>query len=221
MSGFQKFYGLELELEDSSNLPKIPVLMDATIEQIDGFRFLYILPVSQQRLFIEDTRYSQNSDLNEEEYQREILNWVQKSSWTVKSISHVEKGVLPIPLIKKKESADYRKVGLAGNRFHLITGYSLGAITQQLDEMLNNEKKSQRFKIQTSIFIILNRLMFWGVDSQDRIKIFKFFYKLPKDTIERFYAGQLKLRDLRAFFSTSPPVSITKAIRIIFQSLFG
>ena len=219
-SGFQKFYGLELEIESGPQLPQIPLLMDACIEQIDGFRFLYVLPISPQRLFIEDTRYSQNPDLDEEVYQREILSWVQKNNWTLKAISHVERGVLPIPLLRQSKSTDHRKIGLAGNRFHYITGYSLGAITEQLDGMLADEPKSKSSEIQKSIFIILNRLMFWGVDSENRIKIFKFFYKLPKDTIERFYAGKLKICDLKIFFSTKPPVSIRKAIQITIQSLF-
>ena len=102
--------------------------MDTRVEQVDGFRFLYVLPVSPQRLFIEDTRYSQNSDLDEEVYQREILNWVQKNNWTIKAISHTERGVLPIPLLKQSESTDHRKIGLSGNRFHYIIGYSLGVI---------------------------------------------------------------------------------------------
>lgn len=43
VSGFQKFVGVELELGRAHGLQR-PILMDATVEQRDGFRFMYTLP---------------------------------------------------------------------------------------------------------------------------------------------------------------------------------
>mgnify|MGYP001270240259 CR=1 FL=1 len=55
--GYQKFVGLELRLAAPHGLVR-PILMDATVPQVDGFRFLYTLPFAPDRLLIEDTRYS-------------------------------------------------------------------------------------------------------------------------------------------------------------------
>ena len=32
--------------------------MDATVEQIDGYRFIYLLPTGEHEIFVEDTYYS-------------------------------------------------------------------------------------------------------------------------------------------------------------------
>ena len=55
--GFQKFLGLELEFEAAARA-RAPLLMDATVPQLGGFRFFYVLPLSPTRLLVEDTRFS-------------------------------------------------------------------------------------------------------------------------------------------------------------------
>ena len=52
--GWQKFYGRELSLGEAHGVPR-PVIMDATVAQVDGYRFLYCLPFAATRLFVEDT----------------------------------------------------------------------------------------------------------------------------------------------------------------------
>ena len=47
--GFQKFVGRTLALEGGHGL-RGPILMDATVPQEDGFRFLYTLPVGDRRV---------------------------------------------------------------------------------------------------------------------------------------------------------------------------
>ena len=46
--GYQKFHGFEVELKDFDWPETIPTLMDATVDQQDGFRFLYVLPFSRR-----------------------------------------------------------------------------------------------------------------------------------------------------------------------------
>ncbi|HLU65343.1 MAG TPA: lycopene cyclase family protein, partial [Kofleriaceae bacterium] len=53
-AGYQKFVGVELALARPHGLDE-PTLMDATVAQIDGFRFIYTLPLSPDRLLVEDT----------------------------------------------------------------------------------------------------------------------------------------------------------------------
>src|SRR5687768_15336899 len=56
--GFQKFVGLELEV-DASTAPTTPLLMDARVPQTDGFRFFYVLPLAAERVLVEDTYFSE------------------------------------------------------------------------------------------------------------------------------------------------------------------
>ena len=61
--GWQKFIGMEFALDEPHGLTH-PIVMDATVEQIDGYRFVYTLPFSATRLFVEDTYYSDTPDLH-------------------------------------------------------------------------------------------------------------------------------------------------------------
>src|SRR6185295_5109919 len=61
-TGFQKFVGLELLVR--SHAITRPILMDATVPQLDGFRFMYVLPLGPDRLLVEDTYFSTSPDLD-------------------------------------------------------------------------------------------------------------------------------------------------------------
>ena len=54
--GYQKFVGLELEVAPES-VPIEPTLMDCTIDQVDGLRFFYVLPLAPNRVLVEDTYF--------------------------------------------------------------------------------------------------------------------------------------------------------------------
>src|SRR5512139_1189511 len=51
---FQKFVGRTVDFTAGHGVQR-PVIMDATVEQHDGYRFLYFLPLTTSRLLIEDT----------------------------------------------------------------------------------------------------------------------------------------------------------------------
>ena len=62
--GFRKFVGVEIETDRPHGVPR-PMIMDATVTQQDGYRFIYLLPFSPTRILIEDTRYSDGGDLDD------------------------------------------------------------------------------------------------------------------------------------------------------------
>lgn len=47
VAGYQKFVGLEIELGRAHGIER-PILMDATVPQLDGFRFVYALPIDRK-----------------------------------------------------------------------------------------------------------------------------------------------------------------------------
>ncbi len=69
--GYQKFVGLFVRLAADHGLDD-PILMDATVEQRDGYRFVYTLPFSDRDLLIEDTYYSNGPRIDREELRRGI-----------------------------------------------------------------------------------------------------------------------------------------------------
>src|SRR5450432_758666 len=128
--GFQKFLGLELELAADGPW-SVPVLMDATVAQVDGFRFTYVLPFSGRRVLIEDTIYSESPLIDASECQRGILAYAMRHGARVGRIVRRETGVLPLPTrppagapVAGGTSATLR-VGYGAGFFHAVTGYSL------------------------------------------------------------------------------------------------
>jgi len=61
--GYQKFLGQMVQLAAEHGLDA-PIIMDATVDQLDGYRFLYVLPWDTRVLLIEDTRYTDGADLD-------------------------------------------------------------------------------------------------------------------------------------------------------------
>ena len=60
---WQKFIGIEFELAADHGLAG-PIIMDATVPQLDGYRFMYALPFAPDIVFLEDTYYSDSSVLD-------------------------------------------------------------------------------------------------------------------------------------------------------------
>jgi len=228
--GFQKFCGLEVEVNHPHGLIA-PVLMDATVPQKEGYRFMYCLPWSENRLLIEDTRYSESPEINPEEFRKEILQYCAKKNWQVREVFYEETGCLPLPLNKHfcsrgRSPEELREtsltVGMRAGLFHPTTGYSFPMAirtvelllkvhdeafwNQELEGFCQNVHKEQRF------FILLNRVMFFGNRPEERFRFLQHFYRLPNNLIDNFYAHRVSLLDKARFFLRTPPVPIRAAL---------
>jgi lycopene beta-cyclase len=60
---WQKFVGRTYRFEEPHGSTR-PVIMDAFVDQEDGYRFVYTLPFSATELLIEDTYYSESPKLD-------------------------------------------------------------------------------------------------------------------------------------------------------------
>ncbi len=205
-AGFQKFLGQDLELEQPHGLER-PLLMDATVEQLDGFRFIYVLPWDSRRVLVEDTTYSDTATLALDQVRSRLREWTQARGWKIASVLREESAALPIPLGGSVPQPGRPVLGVAAGLFHATTGYSLpfaatvaeticaqraldaGALTQLLNRLALAHWKSQSF------FRLLNRMLFRGGAPAERVKIFSSFYGHDEALIARFYAGRLTSSD--------------------------
>src|SRR5262249_36116342 len=78
--GWQKFLGHEVRLAAPHGLTR-PIIMDATVAQLDGYRFVYVLPLAEDRLLIEDTRYSDGPALDRTQLARDIEAYAAVQGW--------------------------------------------------------------------------------------------------------------------------------------------
>jgi lycopene beta-cyclase len=130
VAGFQKFVGQHVTLSEAHGL-EAPLLMDATVEQVDGFRFVYVLPWTTHRLLIEDTYYTDDPELQPELLRARIGEYARDRGWPIAQVDDEEQGVLPIPLageldrLWRQHAPGVPTSGMRAGLFHHTTGYSL------------------------------------------------------------------------------------------------
>lgn len=230
--GWQKFVGQLLELDEPHDI-RNPVIMDATVDQLDGYRFMYCLPFSATRLFVEDTYYSDDRELDVPTLRARIAQWAEQNGLAVGRIVHEEAGVLPVVTGGKIDAywaAGGRRIAKAGVRggfFHPLTSYSLpdavrvaAALSRITDFSAQNIHDRLRVMAndqwkRTKFYRTLGRMLFNAGEPQDRYRIFERFYELNPALIERFYAGQSTATDKVRILSGKPPVPIGGALKAI------
>jgi lycopene beta-cyclase len=228
-SGYQKFLGQELELERPHGLSR-PLLMDATVEQIDGYRFMYALPFSERRVLVEDTIYSDTPEFEVERLRERVNRWVSARGWAIAKVLREERAALPLPLGGKAPQSNRPVIGLAGGFFHATTGYSLPFAAEMAEficsipsldaDSLTNalNDRARRHWAGQSFFRLLNRMLFLGAEPSERARVFASFYGHEEPLIARFYAGRLTQADkLRALWRGAPTVPAFKAIAAAFK----
>lgn len=227
--GFQTFVGQEWTLSRPHRLTG-PVLMDATVDQQGGYRFVYTLPLSPTRLLIEDTHYIDNASLAAAQARQNICDYAARQGWQLETLTREERGALPITL-----AGDFNRfwqhrppaVGLRAGLFHPTTGYSLPLAVSLADRLAAEQQFSpetlapriQQFAKaawqRQGFFRMLNRMLFLAGDADQRWRVMQRFYGLPQGLIARFYAGQLTLADRARILSGKPPVPVLAALQAI------
>lgn len=214
--GFQKFVGVTYRYPVPHGI-RSPILMDATVEQLDGYRFLYVLPWTETECLFEDTMYSDTSALDFETVKKRIAAYAPEGGVEIES----EAGVLPIPLSRPQSApANSLCLGVRAGSFHEVTGYSLPWTVRTIDAWMQRwpsvvESATTGSDWRSRYHLVLNRMLFRAARPERRYEIFQRFYRLPEDLIERFYSGRLTRRDAARILIGKPPVPILSGLRAI------
>ncbi len=215
-AGYQKFVGLEIELE--SDWPDaLPTLMDGRVRQSDGFRFLYTLPFTRRRVLVEDTRFSNTASLDVRAIESDIAAYIADRSGARWKTVRQESGCLPMPWsgTLKPRMMNPLSGGYAGGWFHAATGYSFPLAVRFADAVASGSPDSAGDRVrrlardnrfQASFSRLLNRLLFQLVQPGNRWQIFRRFYRsLSTGAIQRFYAHEFTRRDAVRMIVGTPP----------------
>jgi lycopene beta-cyclase len=230
--GFQKFLGRTLALEAPHGL-EAPVLMDATVPQSDGFRFLYTLPFAERLLLVEDTRYSDTPGFDREALRAATEAYASSQGWRVAGVEGEEEGSLPIVLDGDIEAfwdagpPGVARSGMRAALFHPTTGYSLPEAVRLADAIaaspdlrgpalyaLTRGRSRQAWR-RGLFFRLLNRMLYRAAKPQERYRVLEHFYRLPEPLVGRFYAGRPTWRDKLRVLSGRPPVPVGRALRAL------
>lgn len=224
-AGYQKFVGIEVELEEPHRLDR-PVLMDATVDQREGFRFFYLLPFDERTLLVEDTRFHDSPRLDVEAFEAEVRAYVERRGWIVARELRTESGVLPMPW-KHRIAASMKpplRAGYRGGWFHPGTGYSFPVAVRladfvaarPADELFGPDldRFSRAHRKQARFPRFLNRLLFRWYPPASRHPIFARVYRLPRSVLRNFYALRLTWSDRVRLLVGRPPPGISLRHRL-------
>ena len=234
--GYQKFLGQSLRTRGPHGVTT-PMIMDATVPQTDGYRFLYVLPLEDDLLHVEDTYYADGEDLPKEALRAEIARYAAAEGWDVAAVEREEDGVLPIVLEGDIDAAwDQARggpapIGMRAGLFNQITGYSLpeaARLAEHLADELQGagpvkgealfgvvEEHAKAVWRRQSFYRGLNRMLFRAADPHMRYVVLQRHYGLSQPLIERFYAGRSTMADKVRILAGKPPVAIHRAIKAL------
>ncbi len=146
-AGVQQFFGQTLSFREPHNI-SLPIVMDSTVPQVGGYCFVYVLPMNDHELLIEDTRLLgirqvwQNLEAGVPAYLN-LLGLTNRHYTVV----HEERGTLPIPLCSfnqwqgavprhaAKDRVHVIQVGFRAGYFHPTTGYSLPLALRSIESL--------------------------------------------------------------------------------------
>jgi lycopene beta-cyclase len=233
--GFQKFVGLEVELEEPHGLEG-PIIMDANVDQLDGYRFVYTLPFTPTTAMIEDTYFADGLELDRAAVAARVHAYAATQGWRIRRILREEDGVLPMTIAGDIEAhlasfpAGVVPVGMAAGLFHPATGYSfpdavrLAIHIAELPDLSGAaiDRAVRAYAKRTwkgrGFYRLLNKMLFRAAYPQERRHILERFYGLSDGLVCRFYAGHSTLRDKMRVLSGKPPIPILRAIRGILKA---
>ncbi|HEY0446587.1 MAG TPA: lycopene beta-cyclase CrtY [Allosphingosinicella sp.] len=227
--GWQKFVGREYRFAEPHKVDR-PVIMDATVDQSDGYRFVYCLPFDEHRMLIEDTYYADTPELDVNGVGERLESYVATRGWRGGTIERQETGVLPVAMggdfnaFWRVGGARVAKIGLRGGFFHPTTGYSLpdairtaALLADQRDfngAALHDlfEREADSMWRRRDFYRTLNTMLFRAADPHERYKVLERFYRLDPALISRFYAGKTGVLDKMKIMSGKPPVPVGRAV---------
>lgn len=230
--GWQVFMGRHMRLDAPHGLTR-PVIMDADLTQHGGYRFVYVLPLGANEVFIEDTYYQDTPQLDRSALSARIDAYAEAQGWRGEPL-HFETGVLPV--ITGGDFARWQdelripgvaRAGARGGFVHPLTSYTMPfAVAAALeiaaeadlpgDQLAAKlEARGRAHWAQTGFYRMLGRMLFGAALPEQRWRIFARFYRLDPGLIERFYAGQSTFADRARVLIGKPPVPLGRAINAL------
>ena len=227
--GWQKFLGRELALTAPHGRER-PMVMDARVAQLDGYRFVYTLPFGPDRMFVEDTYYSDTPQLTAPTLRKRIEDYAAAQGWDIATATREESGVLPIALggdfdaYWRSGGREVAKIGMRAGLFQPATGYSLPDAVQTAIRLANRRDfggaalheethaHAQAAWRARRYYRMLNAMLFKAAVPAERYRVIERFYRLGGGLVRRFYAGRSTFGDKARILIGKPPVPVGRAI---------
>ncbi len=210
--GWQVFLGRTMRLAQPHGLIR-PTIMDATVAQTGGYRFVYLLPFDARTVMVEDTCYADDPTLDRAALGARISAYVRSRGWVVEAVVGEEEGVLPIALDGDIDAFWAEGPPVARDAVGLAREIAGAADLGSASLRALTEARSKRLWRERGFYRLLNRMLFRAAEPRQRWRVFQRFYGLPEGVVRRFYAGGSTPLDRARILAGKPPVPVAAALR--------
>ena len=140
----QHFIGWFIQAPEGSFNPEEIVFMDFDIPQKNETRFLYILPLSDQKALVEYTLFSKEL-LTKEEYENGIRAYLSKINITDYTIEEKEQGTIPMSCypFQSANRSSLLHIGTAGGWTKASTGFTFKKTQREIRRLISFLKTGQ------------------------------------------------------------------------------
>lgn len=227
--GWQVFLGQHVRTATPHGLER-PIIMNASVEQVGGYRFVYCLPLGPHEIFVEDTYYADRPLLDREALAERLDTYRRERGWIGEVLAE-ETGVLPVVTggdfdawQATQGAGGVALAGVRGGFWQPLTSYTLPQATRIALLVADNADlpghalatlladTAREHWRATRFYRLLGRMLFRAARPNERYKVLERFYRLPGPTIERMYAGRSTMTDRRRILCGRPPVPVTRAL---------
>lgn len=150
----QNFVGWFIETDNNYFNPEEALFMDFSVSQKGNTRFMYVLPLSENKALVEYTLFSPEL-LSFEEYELEIKEYLKKIGVENYNIQAKEKGNIPMTTYPfwKKNSKLILNIGTAGGWTKASSGFTFSNVIRESQRVVDFLKRDvidfKKFKAPT------------------------------------------------------------------------
>jgi lycopene beta-cyclase len=228
--GWQVFLGRRVRTPGPHRLQR-PMIMDATVAQAGGYRFVYALPLGAEELFVEDTSYQDAPVLDRSALALRLDRYSAARGWKGQTLGE-EAGVLPVVTggdfsgwQAERRIEGVARAGAHAGFLHPLTSYTLpfavetALAVSRADDLSGRhlaamlEADAAAHWRRTRFYRRLGAMLVCAARPEERWRVFARFYRLPKPLIERFYAARSTGADRLRILCGRPPVPLRRALR--------
>ena len=198
------------------------ILMDFRCDQSKGMHFIYLLPFSKKKALVESTVFSKKIE-NKKFYTTEISKYLKKYfDLTSFSVSHHEKGVIPMHQISIKASNSFN-IGTRGGAVRPSSGYAFTFIQKQVSQITNqiNKEILINTEIHNKVDLFLDKIFITVIDKSPQLapEIFsRLASQLNGDEMAKFMSGECSiLTKLKVIFAM-PKLPFIKSFLLMLKS---
>jgi lycopene beta-cyclase len=184
----QHFVGWFIKSKEAVFTPNCATFMDFSVEQKGNTRFMYVLPTSENEALLEYTLFSKDL-LSKEEYESEILKYIENLGITEYEILEKEQGNIPMTCYPfwKHNTKNIINIGSAGGWTKASTGYTFKSASKKsksLVQFLKSESDFTKFHKKDK-FWFYDLLLLDILSSKNKLgsKIFSSMFRNGNSTV--------------------------------------